>query len=488
MRSPLRTSLGAALVVALVVTVSTSSSAGAQPAPRADSQRLGAMSRTAAHAVLEQVAAALKPSPNRTGRPVPYWDLTVQLVALKHAMASMSPADHARAAALIGNDLSIPPPQPNCTAPFLQSVIVSDHFCVHYDASTTQAWAQTTSDTLEHVYAYEVGTLGFRPPIDDGDHRTDVTLKDIGSQGYYGACEPASDAVKTEASCILDNDFSPSQFPGPTSSLGDLEVTAAHEFFHAIQFGYNSFQQRWLLEGSAVWMEDQVYPSVNDYLQYVRAGGAIVNPRTPIDTDAQSQWYAATLFWKFLSESRHDPSLIKQIWDSASTYESRTALQDVVNVLAAHKLSFRAEFGLFGVWNTLPPHTYTDRSLYPAPAYWGRVRLTRARPDTGWQKVVLNHLTNASLFIRPGTALPRRARIRLSVNAPSSPIPWATVQVRLHNGRVTIYTIRLNGRGDGTKVVTFNPRQVASVVLVATNASAGNANNRTFLVRAKALT
>lgn len=492
MRSPLRTSLGAALVVALVVTVSTSTSAGAQPAPRADSQRLGAMSRTAAHAVLEQVEAALKPSPNRTGRPVPYRDLTVQLVALKHAMASMSRTDRADAAA-VADSFNIPPPQSSCTNN--STTIVSVHFCVHFTpksllnpSGTDPQWAQTTSDTLEHVFAYEHGTLGFNPPVDDGDGRTDVTLEDIGAQGYYGACEPASDAVKTEASCILDNDFSPSQFPGPTSSLGDLQVTAAHEFFHAIQFGYNSFQQRWLLEGSAVWMEDQVYPSVNDYLQYVRAGGAIVNPRTPIDTDAQSQWYAATLFWKFLTESRHDPSLMRQIWESASTYESRTALQDVVNVLAAHKLSFRSEFGLFGVWNTLPPHTYTDRSLYPAPAYWGRTRLTRARPDTGWQKVVLNHLTNASLFIRPGTALPRRSRIRLSVNAPSSPIPWATVQVRLHNGRVTVYTIRLNGSGDGSKVVTFNPRQVASVVLVATNASAANANDRTFLVRAKALT
>ncbi len=442
------------------------------------------MSQGAAHQVLERIVAELKSRPTRPGQ---YRDLTVLLLDLRHATASMSATDRAHAAA-VADSFTIPGPQATCTASLLQPVIKSDHFCVHYDSSTTQTWAQTTSDTLEHVYAYEVTTLGFRPPIDDGDQRTDVTLKDIGAQGYYGACEPATNDVKTEASCVLDNDFSSHQFPGPTSPLGDLQVTAAHEFFHAIQFGYNSFQQRWLLEGSAVWMEDQVYPSVNDYVQYVRAGGAIVNPRTPIDTDAQSQWYAATLFWKFLSESRHDPSIVKQVWDAASTYETRTALQDVVNVLAARKLSFRSEFGLFGVWNTLPPHTYVDRSLYPAPAYWGRVRLTRARPDTGWQKVVLNHLTNASLFIRPGSSLPRRARIRLSINAPSSPIPSATVQVRLHNGRVLIYTIGLNSHGDGSKVVTFNPRQVASVVVVATNASIYNANSRTFLVRAKALT
>ncbi|MCW2756065.1 MAG: hypothetical protein JWQ32_3476 [Marmoricola sp.] len=417
-------------------------------------------------------------------------------------MPSMTPADRAQAIRLRAATLL--QPQSSCAdtpTDFAHQqpatvAIASANFCVHYVApgslfagtdATQPSWAQTTSTTLEHVFAYETGTLGYRHPLDDGDHLTDVTLGDIGSSGYYGACAPASNAVKTEASCVLDNDFSPNQFPGPTSSLGDLEVTAAHEFFHAIQFGYNAHQDEWLLEGSAVWMEDQVYPSVNDYLQYVWGGGAIVNPRTPIDTNAQSQWYAATLFWKFLSESRHDPSIVKQVWNLASTYVSRTALQDVVSALAARGLSFRSEFGLFGVWNTLPPRTYVDRSRYPAPAYWARAHLTRSRRDTGWRKVVLNHLTNASMIVRPGSAMPRRTRVRLSVNAPPAPLGWATVQVRLHNGQVFVYNIALNVQGDGSKVVTFNPRQVASVVLIATNASTHNSNNRNFLLRARAL-
>jgi hypothetical protein len=491
-RSSLRTSLVAALAAALVLAVSTSTPAGAQ-VPRGASEQHH-LTQAAAHRVLERVQAALAPRlhPAVAGT-LPYRDISLQLRDLVDAMPSMSPADHARAQRM--RDLTVPPPSPDCTGG-TGSVIQTEHFCVHFTPTggilsgpdaTDPAWAQTTSDTLEHVYAYEVGTLGYRPPVNDGDGRTDVTLKDIGSQGYYGACQPATSDVKTQASCILDNDFSASQFPGPTSPLGDLEVTAAHEFFHAIQFGYNTYQQRWLLEGSAVWMEDQVYPGVNDYLQYVRAGGAIVNPRTPIDTDDQSQWYAATLFWKFLSESRHDQSIVRQVWNQASTYESRTALQDVVNVLAARRLSFGAEFGLFGVWNTLPPHTYLDRPLYPSPAYWAHARLTRSAPDTGWQRVVLNHLTNASMMIRPGSSLPRRTVLRLSVNAPYSPIGWATVQVRMHNGQVLVYNVPLNNQGDGSKVVTFDPRRVSSVILIATNASTHNANGRPFRVRARAI-
>lgn len=488
MRSPLRASIVGTVAVALALSVSSLTSAGAQASPGPASPAVPGISQHAAHLVLERIAAALKPSPaaDRGARPAPYRDLTVLLLELRHAMGSMNAADHARAAGLVGG-FTIPPPSSTCTG----TVIVSAHFCVHYTTASIlnpdgadPAWAQTTSDTLEQVYTHEVTTLGYRPPVNDGDGLLDVTLEQIGDQGYYGACAPASNAVKTEASCVLDNDFA--EF-APTAPINALRVTAAHEFFHAVQFGYNSYQDRWLLEGSAVWMEDQVYPTINDYLQYVRHGGAIIDPRTPIDTDDQSQWYAATLFWKFLSESRHDPSIIKQIWNAASTYVTRPALADVVNVLSARRLSFRTEFGLFGVWNTLPPGTYVDRGLYPAPRYWAQATLSKRNRDTGWQRVVLNHLTNGSLLIRPNANLSKRARVQVSVNGPSSPTPWATVQVRLRNGHVLVYNIALNRRGDGSKVVAFNPRTVSSVVLIATNASTRGANSQTFHVRAKAL-
>ncbi|MCW2786407.1 MAG: hypothetical protein JWP74_2924 [Marmoricola sp.] len=469
----------------LVLAVSTFTTSGAQAAPASAGHRATTMSRSTAHAVLERFAAALttKPATGSRTTPTPYRDLTSLLVELQHAMGSMTRSDQRRATALRAS-LNIPQPQASCTAPFLQSVIVSKHFCVHYNSGATDAQAQLTSDTLEHVYSYEVGTLGYHAPLNDGDGRTDVTLQNIGGQGYYGACEPASDAIKTGASCILDNDFSEAEFHAPP--LNSLEVTAAHEFFHAIQFGYDSYQQRWLLEGSAVWMEDQVYPAVNDYLQYVRAGGAIVNPRVPIDTDSQSQWYAATLFWKFLSESLHDPGIIRDIWNAASNDTDRTALQDVVRVLSLHKISFGPKFARFGVWNTLPPNTYVDRALYPAPAFWATIDLGRSARDSGSQKLTLSHLTNGSLRVLPRSNLPAKTRLRVSVDGPGSSASQATVQLRLRNGKVTVYTIALNRSGNGSRTLSFNPKTVKSAILIATNASTGGATE-VFHLRAQAL-
>jgi len=67
----------------------------------------------------------------------------------------------------------------------------------------------------------------------------------------------------------MDNDYSHAQFSRYTSYLAPMEVTAAHEYNHVIQFGYDVFQDTWFMEATAVWMEDRVYDGVNDYLSYV---------------------------------------------------------------------------------------------------------------------------------------------------------------------------------------------------------------------------
>ena len=38
---------------------------------------------------------------------------------------------------------------------------------------------------------------------------------------------------------MLDNDYAPAQFPSGTSPQNNLTVTAAHEFFHAVQYAYD---------------------------------------------------------------------------------------------------------------------------------------------------------------------------------------------------------------------------------------------------------
>ena len=50
----------------------------------------------------------------------------------------------------------------------------------------------------------------------------------------------------------------------------NLQVTAAHEFFHSVQYSYDVREDAWIMEATAAWAEDEIYPKVNDNIQYLR--------------------------------------------------------------------------------------------------------------------------------------------------------------------------------------------------------------------------
>ena len=455
------------MAIALVLSLPTTVSA--RPRPQPDGARHG-FSHAQSVAILDAARAALTRRP--VARSAPRTDLTMLLRDLRLAMPALTPDERASANALLGP--TIPPPSATCSGNVLNKVIATVHFCVHYGSSTTTEWAQTTANTLEHVWTAEVDGLHFRHPPYDGNQLFDVTLEEIGDQGYYGACMPAQNSTHSTSSCILDDDFDSAEFGG-VPALNSLQVTAAHEFFHAIQFGYDTTEDIWFMEGTAVWAEDQVYPAINDYLQYLTYS-AITHPRTPADYNGIDGppdlffRYGAVLFWKFLSEQFHDPVIIRNVWEYADG--GRYSLQAVTAALAARGWTFPQAFGRFGVWNTEPPGTYADRTLYPAPAWWRVAKLTRSRRGTGVQGVTLDHLTNAALLLKPGARLPRRTRLRIDVDAPAlDRMPRAVVQLRRRDGTVGVRAMSLDSHGDGTRLVTFDPRVVTSVVVTLANAS-----------------
>ena len=48
-------------------------------------------------------------------------------------------------------------------------------------------------------------------------------------------------------------------------------MTVAHEYNHILQFGYDTLQDIWLFEATATWVEQKVYPEINDYLIFMPA-------------------------------------------------------------------------------------------------------------------------------------------------------------------------------------------------------------------------
>ncbi len=184
------------------------------------------------------------------------------------------------------------------------------HICVHWVIATSDApplvddnhnlvpdQVDSTLRAFETAWRVEVGQMGFRAPEPDGtspDHgpndMLDVYLADVGASGlsgYVATDDPHADDDTYlyrdySAYIVVDDDFSVAQL-GVNGGLGGLRATAAHEFFHAVQYAYDSGEDVWLTEGTAVWMEDVVADDVNANRRWLRSSRA----RSPMGTDRQ---------------------------------------------------------------------------------------------------------------------------------------------------------------------------------------------------------
>jgi hypothetical protein len=387
--------------------------------------------------------------------------------------------------------------EPHYTSP--SAATCGLHICVHWvedgtanapvgvgvdgDLNTVPDWVSATLVTLEGVYTKEVTSLGYRAPLSDGvaggDARVDVYLADLGGEGLYGYCttdQPDASVVRqVYAYCVLDNDFSPAQFGTADTPLENLQVTAAHEFFHAVQFGYDWQEDLWLMEGTAAWMEDEVYDNVNDNLQYL-AESPLSFPYVPMDFNSRDyQPYGSWVFWKFLSESagrgRFDsPRIIRDVWTAAigPTY-STAALQ---KVLAARHTSFGRVFGTFGTWMRNPARYFSEGSTYRSAPLTGRFTLSARRPFIARTVTGLSHMTHSFVRFSPHSSLRGAWRVRLTVDMVDVRRgSQARVVVNRRHGAPLAYIIPLNRSGAGTKVVGFSRSSVTNVELDLVDAS-----------------
>lgn len=256
------------------------------------------------------------------------------------------------------------------------------HFRIHYvtegdSAVPNQDWVHTCGEVLEHVWDTETNVLGYNPPPSDGwyppiidgdttdnggDGKYDVYLVDLPKR-YLGYTlreyflSPQS--VSATSHIVLDNDYV--RYGAIHTEVEWLQVTFAHEFFHAIQMGYDGTEYEYengrvkpyWMEMSAVWMEDMVYDDINDYLGYLSAFFqypwlSLKTFRTL--TDAHP--YGSCVWPIFLSE-KFDTLIIKDIWEKCAEKEGDNAIEaaDVALGERGRESTFDDAFTEFTVWN-----------------------------------------------------------------------------------------------------------------------------------------
>jgi len=250
---------------------------------------------------LHRATRLLSPAKHHRVRHAPAKDLTTTLLALSRSLGSLGPVQRHRAEALLarptnpgdpdGHPYTAPEQPPYCTA----------HFCVHYVGSGIDAPAPTDANgngvpdyveqvgaVGEEVYAVENGVLGWKPPKPDGtlggDSRTDVYLVQLSGRLFgYSAPDLKQKGHSRYAYLVVDNDYSPAEFPG-TTAINDLDVTFAHEYNHVLQFGYDVNQDLWFYEATAVWNHwlagnygNEIVRTAWEHARKVRPSGFSVN-------------------------------------------------------------------------------------------------------------------------------------------------------------------------------------------------------------------
>ena len=263
------------------------------------------------------------------------------------------------------------------------------HFCVHWVDQGPDAprlkdtngdgvpdYVERVLAVAENVHRVENEKLGWREPLSDGalgggDGETDIYLAEIGPQLFgYAAPDRGQDETPggtprhLHGYLVLDNDYEPFEFPRTTQGR-DLKVTIAHEYDHILQFGYEAYEDPWFAESTAVWMEDQVYNGIDDYLRYVRHWVGLW--QTPL-TSPSLKMYGSAVWNEWLAH-HYGPALIREAWADATEArpEGFAVAAYEAAIRAAGPSSFSHDFTRFAAdvaeWRT--GIGFRESGLYP---------------------------------------------------------------------------------------------------------------------------
>ena len=484
--------LASALTLTLGATLALPANAGAAEKPGPSAKAVAA-----AQAALAEAEAAVAGRPD--GAAQAHWDPTLAMRDLFVAKHALRGSDRADADRLLLRPTT-PPDDPNDPRDIyygedadLQTQC-GDTFCLHWveegEHAATAEFAATAFETIGHV-AGVYAAAGFRAPLPDegqeGDTRIDFYLGDIDRYGALGFCRSDADGPVVGSAwygyCGFDNDYANSPSLDSTSLL---QITVAHEYFHAIQFAYDAEDDGWLMESTATAMEDELYDDVNDnafFLNYGQMGDPetlgypLAGPSTPLDTfdfTAYGNWG----FWRYLTEQYADetagvPHLVREVWEALDTTQGPNpafSLQALDEVLAARGTSTPQEYVAFAAANQHPTDVYEEavEQFYPtAPNTLETAQLSRT-VSTVERTAILDHLTSASGEVLP-FASSRRLKVRVDLGEAS--VGRAAVTVHRVEGTTTTSYVPVNRQGKGSVTVPFAAKEVSSVEVTLANGS-----------------
>jgi hypothetical protein len=253
-------------------------------------------------------------------------------------------------------------------------------------------------EAFDNVRAITCFTRGFRQPVlDEGKKDYDIYVYDL--KDKYGVTYSSklysSRHYRSAASSYICIDNSYSREKGfDKSRLECMKVTAAHEFFHAVQFAYNAHADTWWKEASATWNEDEIYTGINDYVRYI--GSYFKTPYKSLDETS----YSGVIFAKFLEENYGGYDTIRKIWEIHSTgYDNSIQAIDRFLRTSFSGKDIGTVYNQFSAYNTNPAQYYKEGASWNISA---AAQNTYARYPVSMNLGLLNHLSSNYQLFKPG--------------------------------------------------------------------------------------
>ena len=307
----------------------------------------------------------------------------------------------------------------------LDQTLDNGYFRFHYTTSGTHAIANSDTnnnsipdyidqmvDVFAHVASIQLDSFLYSEPPSDswypansdngGSNHYDVYIRNLQSN-VYGYVSPENFAQSgsfgdnensstTELNALnsymaLRNNYN--GFPGTEEE--SIKVTAAHEFHHAVQSGYDGFEAQWLMEATAVSMEEQVYDEINDCYQYLPSW--FNEPHKSLD-DQSDHWYGSFIYPQYIYEHLGGYLTLRKIWQKSilndsyyGDYSHRaislalssegSSFKDALNkmVVANRVMSSNSNAGVF---------TYEEAEAYPVsgPTTFTEIKYTAGTPQS----------------------------------------------------------------------------------------------------------
>lgn len=366
--------------------------------------------------------------------------------------------------------------------------VASTHFCFFWvergadavpatdaDANAIPDYVDVLAAIAEHVYSVEHGRLGWRlPPSDgargcdpgDGRSRVDVYAKDLEDDGYIAA-DPGQTAFRQHTYVVVENDMA-ERTDSAREVVPALQAMMAHEYNHVVQFGYSAHQDPWMDESTATWMEEIVYPAVDDYLGYLGDFAGRVGVPLTEASDRHLKVYGSAV-WNHFLDSRFGLTVIRKAWEAAPKTKPRGfaagAYERAIRGASKGRSSFLEEFVRFAAataeWRSTG--VFPDSTEYPNVRRTG----TLATREPRFDRYVLDHTTFRLAHVpdRSGRA------VKLVIEGPRNVGLGLALVGRIGSGSnarvITVLRVLRNG-GKGA-VTLSRPRRFSRITAVLVN-------------------